>query len=596
MEIDKGITFYPGDVTWISYSPGIYMITYSNNVSNRSFNYGLGAWGVYDYGYSGSGVLIEAVSGRLPVVKIGTVLVDSENYTSVTSVDLLSIEKSFYFDSDLQILYVHFENNTSPRDYDSITVGATKGYAKQSGYYDGIYYEGRIKSIPSIVIKKDSTYYGLLSYDKGAISLINEDGAFDNFTNENYYGQLVRILVSDSSDYATFVPVFTGYLDSFSIMNGLTLQLVIRDIRKQLEKKVPYNIFTLTQYPNIDLEYVNKPIPLAYGSCSKVPCTPTDKRESQAVYTFVVADTAKYPIQAITKVYINNTIAAFSGVDLTAGTFNIVSGYLPGQDVTADIIGYNITNPLSIMEDLLSEYFLKPYGDIFFDIAEWSAVRDSGLYSIGLFVSEFTSCTDIINNISQSIYGLFMIDSSGKFTYKIRDTAKTPVATIKHSNIIIGPNVIYNSEEFISSCRIGYDKKYYNDKINSWYLNRDSEIQLVGDYRKSNQRDILTNLVTEADAITYSEKIMTQFGGIFGTYEFTTKTDYSYIAIEDLVDVELYIFDDGTFGTVRLEIIGIGLDYNANRINFTGRWVSAVTANLSAAKLIKWAAQSAIMK
>jgi len=588
VEIDKGITFFPGSVTWVAYSLGTYMITYSNYKDYRSFEYGLGAWGVYDYGYTGAAELVEACHGREPVLRVGTVLVDLINYAKVDSIkECAGLEKTFYFDPSTQILYTHFDDNNPPWTYESITVGATKGFAKYEGYYDNIFYEAKITSIPSVKLAKDSQYFGVLSYDKATIQLFNKNGAFDHFNEGNYYGQQLKILTSDYPEYNTFDAVYSGFIESFSI-DADFMSITARDIRKTLDQKIPYLVFSKTDYPNLSDDYVGKPFPLCYGSCKKVPCTPLDGRDGQANYTFKIADTSRYSLTSCSAVYVENNPVAFSSFSAANGTFSLSSSvYKTGSVVTADVVGYNITNPLEILEDIFLEYFDKPLDDVYYDLTQWEEVRDSGLPPINLFVSDFTSTSDIINLAAASLQGLFMIDSYGRFTFKLQNRSAASIKTIYASELIEKPAVDYISDELLSSVRIGYNKKWSQELGYTWYLNRDDEIEISANYRKKVIKDYETLLSTEEDAIALSEQVMESFGGIFGTYTFKTKIHHYDLNILDNIDIELYIFPNGTYGKIKLEIISIDYDYFNNEITFQGRWIEDVTANISQAKLIR---------
>jgi hypothetical protein len=584
-EIDRSV-FLPSS-GWISIENNIKCITYSNDERNTSFSYGFGAWGYFSYGSSGAGTLPLELEGRKQLLKVNSFQTDLRQFIQVDSFeDLRSSEYLFYFDIPTQILYVNFQN-TQPGDYQYLAIGATKGYSNIEGYYGNLFYEGRIRSAPSISIKKDNQYYGIMTYDTGSIVLNNTDGAFDNFRDEDIYGAVVKVLSSTSVDYESFETIYSGYLDSFSLSTR-DLNIVMRDTRKVLEEKVVKNIFTGVVNDKIE----DKMIPLAWGKIKDAPAYSLNEG-ALANYTFKFVDTSQHLIKSIDQVYVDSVKVTHSASSLSAGTFVLSSSvYKPGQKVTVDFEGYEIDgtlieNPLQIIEELCSLINI-PYNNFYFDTTHWETVKNSGLPACNLYVGESTSAIDLINQLSNSIFGLFLLTPDGKFTYKIKDVDAPTKSTITVSELLTPPSLNYSSDSYVSTVNVGYSRRYSEKETYNYFRNSTKELELKEKYRVSKTQYFPTQLTNRADAEVYSNKVLDEFGGIFPEYTFDTKIYHSDIDILDIVEVELYKFTDNSYGKVKIIIIGVSLDYNTNRITFTGRWLEDVTAHIDLATFIKW--------
>ena len=172
---------------------------------------------------------------------IGSVRVDGGPLTRVSSRLLVtSTVTSFYYDVSARELFVRLENYDEPGLH-VVNIGVIYGYcAEEFSPTNGPgLYEGRLKRNPIVSRSRDPLFYGRLVFRSGSINLINTDGELDTFgRDKDIYGNEARVKIGfDSIDYADYVTVFTGYVDTFSV-SETDATFTISDKRRQLTKPV----------------------------------------------------------------------------------------------------------------------------------------------------------------------------------------------------------------------------------------------------------------------------------------------------------------------------------------------------------------------
>ena len=223
------IDLLKSNLQWINIGSGIWEVNFDNIYSFVSFDL-LDGFTMQDFN------------------DIKSVLVDSEYYSDLTSLLLVSeTNRSFIYDSASKTLYIHFINNDEPILH-NIKLGIAFGYS-----YDTItpinstdIYEGRITNISNFNRSRDPLFFGKLSYPSGTVTLVNGDGFFDTFLEDNYlYGNQGRILLGfpelDIEEYKT---IFTGIVDKATISEEGAI-FTLKDKRAQLTKKYQCNCIDL---------------------------------------------------------------------------------------------------------------------------------------------------------------------------------------------------------------------------------------------------------------------------------------------------------------------------------------------------------------
>ena len=495
--------------------------------------------------------------------------------------------RSFKWNNGTLIIRSPADINPNTLDWNS---SIKKGYSNFEGWYNvpnPRFYEGRLTSIPDISYQKDSTYYSIVSFDGGSIILNNTDGFFDNLDDEDVYGQICTLKYSSDSG-ASFQTIYTGYFESYQL-NGIPGECIVNvyDKRKVFSNSLPKNYYSITTYPYLNTSNDGLPIALGFGKINKATAICLNETEQVSVdpivlpdyFTFKVCDSI-YPIQSIDTVYFEGEEVEPVNVDLTNCTFQLPSTvYIPGKFVSVSYHGYVVDsvcveNPITILEIILERWAGIAKNSFNYNIEEWNSVRDKvDLPNIGIHIAETKTMIDVIGEISNSVFGTFLIQKDGLITFKIRDITKDPVATITVDDQVLAPVQNYKSEEYANSIRVGHSKAWSNGKL-SWITVNDQEESLFDRYRINSGKEVATLLSSKTDAQTYGNSLYLQYAGIFPTFTITTKNQFLNLDLEDLIDVEVYILPDGSYGKVRLEVLGVNADLNNNIITITGRFVS----------------------
>ena len=453
----------PEDSLFINYEPGIWFITYSVDEEAVTYNFGAGAFGYGNFGSAG----VADLTNDNAKERIGSVLVEGERYTRVTNkTELRDNNKSFYFHLGDSQLFIHFDNYDPPESFTTISIGVTFGYAFQAAYYDDVYYDARIISIPNIVKQKDPLFFGLIRYPGGSIQFQNIDGHFDNWSTKNIFGQPIRILFGRFDfNYADFETVFAGTIDDFSLSPSINT-VNIQDKRWALSRKIPINHFDSATYPNIKTRNVGKSIPLGYGVIGNAPVICTNE-EGAAPFSFKIVDTTDYAIKAIDQVYVDDVSVTHGDEDLTNAIFSLSAGVYSVRDkVSIDFQGYEtggilIDNGLDIIKDLMALFADVAFNSINYDTTEWNSAQ-TVVKDMCLFIEKEKSIIDIIGDICKSIPGSMVVQDDGLYTFKIYDSTKTPAGTIEVMELLEPPEVVYDSEEYLSSVLVQYNKNWFN--------------------------------------------------------------------------------------------------------------------------------------
>lgn len=589
VDINQGIEL--SSATWIKGEGNLWRITYSWESKIIDYSYGIGSWGLQPYGESGT-ALIE--KEREPLIKVGSLSIDGDFYVEADEYNILYNNSNTYTWEN-QILTIHTPEGVTPNSFNSVMIGMSKGYTNHAGWYDNIYYDGRLSSISSITLAIDNLYNGIPSYESCSINLINSDGYFDHIRDNNIYGQKVKVYYGeDTNNIDDFIQVYEGIIESFQPETDV-LSLNTYDPRKTLSKSIPENKFEKINYPKFSDN--GKYIPLSYGEINNAEAFCLNETDGLSLFEFKLADTEFHPIKSINTVYVEGEEVSVYSEDLSLGTFKLESSvYSSGDSVTASFSGYVddegvlIEDPIDIIEDILFNYTTLFFDDSLFNIVDWNYVKSLSLPNINLYLEKQSTLIDIIVDICKSLFCSFIVQADGRYTLKIRDVEKEPVKTIYVSEHVDTFSLEESGDEYVSEAKIGYDKKYSEDEY-TYYTNDELQSSLFSKYQLYSKKEFETLLVNESDALDYSKKILDIYGGYSRTLTITTKTQHTDLELEDLIDVEIYGYNNGEdefYGSIRMEITSLEYNLNDFKITITGRWIKDVTDNISLYKMLRW--------
>jgi len=565
------------DSEFINFEPGIWFITYYVSVGNATYNFGNGAFGYGNFGSSG----VATLTNDNPKVRINSFYATDEWYTKVTTLaSLRTTDKSFYFDASTSRIYIHFANHDPPWCFASKKLGVSHGYSNRAKYYDDIFYAAKVASVPNITRSKDPLFFGRISFDGGTISLINTDGEFDSYESDyEIYGSVVRILLGfEDNTYADFKTMYEGYLENLQLTEEI-FELDVNDKRKQLSRKLPTEVFNTTTYPDLKAKNADKPIPLGYGTIlnALVICTNED---GSTPWSFKICDTTNHPIKSIDAVYVEGgtarTLVSVSSSDLSTATFTLTAGtYTAGSDtVTVDYKGYTtggtlISNGVDIIRDILVNYFSKPYTNTFFNTTAWGSARTIAA-DIGIHIDEPKEGWEIIEDISYSLGGNFIVQDDGLFTFRSYDSGRGVDQTIKYWELLQDLAVAYDTDEVLTSCRIGYNKDWAENTYTHLLYNT-SESIIADKFKTYRERTFDTLLTASGSATTFAENIMAISDDVRPILTVRTKMQSIDREISDMVNVEYKLENRDFVGTMSCEVIGKSVNLDDMTVELTLR-------------------------
>jgi hypothetical protein len=557
VEIDAPLTGYK----WINYEPYIWYTRLTPG--NQEFTDDNGNTAYWD-------------TRNTQYYNVQSLNIDCELYPEASSLaNCISTEKTWFYDSDTTDFYIHFEDSNPYYYYERIAFGVAVGFTKgidntTNNYFEDVYYEPLVQSVPNLQKQKDALFYGILQYQGGSITFDNTNGYFDDFSQRDLYGQPIRVKLSfEGLPFDEALTVYTGKVEDFiHTMTSFTVN--IADIRKTLSRKLPINTLSLTDWPDMEEKLDGTPIPIAYGSViNGTAYKVTDTTPN----TYVFCDTTYNAVaSSITVVDKDGAVVSHSGT-VTDGTFTATSDE---KNLYVSFSVPSVTNGLDIIEDVLSNYESIDYNITNFDTLEWEEskidVADSGIW-IGK--GALKSAADIIELICIDNNGIFDVLPDGRFTFRMYDGDRIPTHEIFEDELLMLPQVPYKATEYLSSAKVAYNIDI-KEKDPVLYTNDSFESKGYGRYRQYKERKFDTTLVNKADAITLSDEIMEQSKFIYPSMQLQTKIQNSNLRVLDNVLYE-HKRPNGNEIIPRslYQVLGVTIDLNNYTINATIKQIRA---------------------
>ncbi len=211
-------------------------------VNDQWVNNGAGIW-VYNLEASYPWVDDTLLDGftASDLTNVGSVVSDGAPLVSVALVDTLT-PLEFVWDATNNDLYICLQNYDEPGIHD-VRVGLVYGFSYDeftpAGMINSQLYEGRLSGAPSVTLARDPLFFGRIQFGGGSIPIVNMDGKYDTFAQDNnIYGNEVRIFIGfEDLDYSDYERIFTGYVDDVSVGEEV-MDITITDRRKRLTRAI----------------------------------------------------------------------------------------------------------------------------------------------------------------------------------------------------------------------------------------------------------------------------------------------------------------------------------------------------------------------
>jgi len=438
-------------------------------------------------------------------------------YTNVASSALcIATEQSFYWDNENQKLWFHIDDSANPLttvfSYE-IYFAFTKNNILD---IDGQLCLPLIASLPQIRQSEDFLNYKKLSFTDGSTTLNNIGGKLDYLIGLNLYGNNVFVLYIDPEDIVNTNGLLTAdradvirqqafYIEDYDIgIQKVVFEL--QDLRKSQNKNIPVNVFNTTDYPDIDEYYINKPIPLAYGSIREMKPIPTNGTDTgdvdyRAAEELTDFGTVKVLIDDVwtTKIPTYTNLATGEFILASADVRNAGGAILDVKLV--DPIGIAITYASDVIVDLNDRAYGTLFTDTFYDTAEWAA-EETYLSEIGIVFNrqvELLEAIRIIQNGSNRGFR-YEFNSEGKRTIRIDREDRDLIATLHPTHFdATDLKVPSNKKNVYGNVIVNYYQSFYDNEVLT--IINDDYSEIVGrNYKQIKPITIDSYLTTESDA------------------------------------------------------------------------------------------------
>lgn len=512
----------------------------------------------------------------------------TNKYSSVNSIsNCVAQEKSFFFDIANQVIYVHVEHTQSNYlESDLYQYGRAFGYTdKDLIYIDDLEYLPYLKSVPSIAQQEDLQNYNKLSLITGSSIFENTGGNFDNFIDENIYGNDIEYFyLNDSLSEFTrsdLVPLASVFIDDYEF-SMTEFEVFIQDKRAAQNIDIPSHLFSTTDYPNIDPDLIGEPIPLIYGSPRISKAYPVNG-ETTGNVTYRQAELLT--TLGTVEIKSGDSWASVTPVSSDLSTGSFVLDYADCRDggiSNGDVLDCRVlgstgiinTYGSDIIKDLNDRELGIPYNSSNYNTTEWET-EELSLSSLAVVFDKPVKLFEAIRQIQNGSNRGFRyeINSTGLRTIRIYNELRTVTRHIENVEIFnINDLPVKSNKDLLAAIvKVNYDKDFYSGNTKKYiYDSKASEV--LANYKQSPTLSVDSLLTSEADAITRALFEFSRFGEIPRVFQAELIGEgFFNIRIYDTITIEItpgfYDVDDGSltgreyFGCVYGVVVSVDPDF-----------------------------------
>jgi hypothetical protein len=435
-------------------------------------------------------------------------------------------ERSFYWDFDNQVFYVHVEHDV-PMLSSSFQYYATSGYTNRGACYIGnIFYAPFLKSIPSLAQAQDLVAYDRPSFISGSVALSNISGEFDDAIDLPYEGLDCFIGYVDDDDAdanGDFLRSDITYLASLYVERAKVSQreasLSVQDRRKAASIKIPTAVFDSVTYPDAEDSVIGKPIPLAYGEIRVAPAICVNGNVSTGNVRYRVAK----ELTAIGTVQVKSgdvwTTVTPDSVTLASGTFELTAATgrnsgSPRECRVLGCVGTAVASASDIIVSLNTRFSGVAYTSSEYDTTEWEATA-AELSTVGILLDKQVELYEIIRQIQTGANLGFRYEflGTGQRTIRTNSFDRTPAFRIYREDLADCYDLPFDSDPNTLAARIkiSYANDYDKGEMQS-VLDESRVLAVRCAYGVEPQLDFDTLLTTKAAATARAALEASRYG------------------------------------------------------------------------------------
>lgn len=437
------------------------------------------------------------------------------------------LQSSFY--SSGTVVYIHCPGNNDPYNH-ILQLGAAFQYRKGGSQYDdGQDTDELLLSVPNINKSISDIFNSKVIFSGGNADLNNGSGIFDLFLeDEEIIGNKARLIIKHPVT-SVKSQLFTGFIEGGTLTKK-KLSLSIKDDKQSLNIPIPLNKYNLIDFPELNLDNVDKPIPIGFGNIYNAPMICSNETGTTPFY-FICADRDIAEIHDIDEVLVDGVPVAFTK-DLANNRFLLAGAvYAPGQTVTASYQGYEnsdgnlMRNACDILKFLFIIFFNFSDSSNFF--ATWDTVHALNIY---FFINEIKKFWEVVEQICKDSFLNLILNGNGTYSAIVNDRDGYFLREIRNYEVMESGDIDYDSSKILSSVLVKY-KKNYADGTWLQKLVNDNETVIHDIYNQYSYKELEANLDNETDARHYGLIILDYFSSAYKTF----KIKMDYFEASDLV-------------------------------------------------------------
>jgi hypothetical protein len=307
-------------------------------------------------------------------------------------------------------------------------------------------------------------------------------------------------------DYDDFVTVNTGIIDSYTC-NDKEFSVALRDLRDNINRSLPIDLYTLDQFPSMDDGAEGEPRAFGYGAVTNA--VPVCIDTTNLIFEFHAGR-----IKSVEYVYQN-------GATLTAGTDYYID-YQRGRIIldtdlvydSDDIILVDFTGAVTdadetistganIFKHLMNNYF--SIGDSDLDLDSIWATHVAKSTALSLYVWKDTDSQELIRCIERSIEANTFQAADGKLGLKVALTSAPSDIVYVPDAQIIDFSMARDKYSLFSMVNVYYGENPSEDRYS---LQQCGNNQLTYKHGVSQPLDVYTALTTSAAATSLGSNII----------------------------------------------------------------------------------------
>jgi len=235
------------------------------------------------------------------------------------------------------------------------------------------------------------------------------------------------------------------------------------------------------------------------------------------------------------------------------------------------VVTYSCTNKnaLTAIEELLLDNYAVAYNTVYYDITQWEIAKALA-YTVTLNYTKETEVIKIIEDICASIFGLFIVEVDGRYSFKITSPSDlSGTLVIPNDDIINDFSLSYDPSQIISSTKIGYSKDWTTTGSAYTYLvDTSQEASVFSSYKTYSQKTFDTSLPDLTQAQDFSGRILEYASVVRAQTKIEVPIKYWTLDIGDFVDIQLNRSATDWMGWRKCEILSKDFELDKGTIVF----------------------------